>query len=275
MTEGNFLRRRTVFTFLFLIAVNVFLLTARLNEYVLNLKSFLFYVLVPTPQAATSTIRITQKLFGNVSEIVRVHQENIALRRELDKYIQMENDWKRATDENSRLRDLVNFPKFYRHSQVKAKVVSREPDEWFDSVIIDKGKGDGIYIDAPVLAFAGKRPSVLGRVSEVYGNASKVVLVTNILSAVPAMVGSTGDDGLLEGQDNGELLLNYLIPDKTYTIGDEVVTSPLSSVFPSGILIGKIKDVSDASDESFKSLVIKPAINLNSLREVVILIPEK
>ena len=51
-------------------------------------------------------------------------------------------------------------------------------------------------------------------------------------------------------------------------------TSPLSSVFPSGILIGKIEDISEEKDESFKSVSIKPAINLNALREIVVLTPE-
>ncbi|MFH1368605.1 MAG: rod shape-determining protein MreC [Elusimicrobiota bacterium] len=275
MSGNNFSRRNSVFAFLLLTALSVFLLTARLNEYVLNLKSFLFYVFIPSPQAATRTIQVTQKLFGNIGEIVHVHQENITLRKELERFVQLENEWKRASDENLRLRELVNFPRFSRFTQVKAKVISREPDDWFQSVIIDKGKASGLYIDAPVLALTKNRPVVLGRIGEAYGNSSKVVLITNILSAIPAMISSTGNDGLLEGQDSPRLTLNYLLPDRRYNIGDEVVTSPLSSVFPSGILIGRISDTNDSGEESFKSVVIKPAINLNNLREVVILIPEK
>lgn len=274
MSGDNFSSRNSFFLFLLLTAINVFLLTARLNDYVLNLKSFLFYVIVPTPQNATRTIQVTHRLFGNISDIVRVHQDNISLRAELDRLAQLENEWKRAADENLRLRELVNFPRFSRNVQVKAKVVSRESDEWFQSVVIDKGKTDGLFLDAPVLAMAGKRPAVLGRIGEVYGNSSKVILITNALSAIPALVYSSGDDGLLEGQNNQLLLLNYLVQDKNYSIGDEIHTSPLSAVFPSGILIGKVKDISDSSDDSFKSLVVKPAINLNNLREVVILIPQ-
>lgn len=275
MTEDNLPRRRSNFTFIFLIVVNVFLLTARLNTYILDVKSFLFYVLLPTPEAATRTIQVTQKLFGNVGEIVRVHQENISLRKELEKYATMENEWKKAVDENLRLRALVNFPKFQRFSSVKARVVSREPDGWFQSIIIDRGRDSGVTMDAPVLALAGGRPAVLGRIGEVYADSSKVVLITNVLSAIPALVRPSGDDGLLEGQDNSELSLNYLEAGKAYQIGDEVVTSPLSSVFPSGLLIGKIEDVYEERDESFKSVTVKPAINFNSLREIIVLAPEK
>lgn len=275
MTEDNIPRRRSNLTFIFLITINIFLLTARLNNYVLDLKSFLFYVLVPTPQAATRTIQLTQKLFGNISEIVRAHQENIVLKKELEKYFAMENEWKRAVDENARLRALANFPRFSQLGSLKAKVISREPDSWFQSVLIDKGKNDGVTLDAPVLALSESRPAVLGRIGELFANSSKVVLVTNALSAIPAMVRPYGDDGLLEGQDNSQLSLNYLEAGKEYQIGSEVVTSPLSSVFPPGILIGKIEDISGEKDESFKSVTIRPAINLNALREIVVLTQEK
>jgi rod shape-determining protein MreC len=275
MTEDNFPRRRSNFTFIFLITINVFLLTARLNTYILDVKSFLFYILIPTPQAATRTIQITQKLFGNIGEIVRVHQDNLALKKELEKYAGMENEWKQAVEENIRLRALINFPKFQRFTTVKARVISREPDGWFQSILIDRGRDSGVTQDAPVLALAGNRPAVLGRTGEIYANSSKVVLITNVLSAIPALVRPSGDDGLLEGQDNSELSLNYLEAGKSYQIGDEIVTSPLSAVFPSGVLVGKIEDVYEEKDESFKSVTVKPAINLNSLREIMVLVPEK
>jgi rod shape-determining protein MreC len=66
--------------------------------------------------------------------------------------------------------------------------------------------------------------------------------------------------------------MNYLLLEGKAAIGDEVVTSPLSSVFPQGLAIGTIRDILTLPNEPFKSAVIEPAVNINSLREVVVLI---
>ena len=131
-----------------------------------------------------------------------------------------------------------------------------------------------MYVNAPVLAWTAGKPAVMGRVEEVFQNSAKVVLITNILSAMPGEIKSLSEDGLVEGQNGHNLKINYLVPETKVRVGDEVVTSPLSSVFPPGILIGTVTDFSASGDEAFRSAIIKPAVNFNNLREAVVLIAE-
>ena len=273
MEEDFFSHRQSNLVFLFLVAVNIFLLTAHLSGFVRGFKNFFFYILAPAPQSAARVMQVEQGVVGNLQEIVNVHQENVALRKLVEQYALMQNEYERAREENLRLRSLVNFPVPPKNRSIVARVITREPSSWFQWVIIDKGKADGILADAPVLTWVDNAPAVLGRVGEVSQHSAKVVLITNVLSALPSMVKASGEDGLLEGQNGLKLKLNYLLPEGKVAIGDEITTSALSSVFPSGILIGKVQDINTKENEQFHSAIVKAAVNFNTLREVVVLMP--
>lgn len=264
--------RRSNLLFAVLTVVNLFLLTTHLNVYILVAKNVLFYLLHPTTAMSAQVLESSREISSTLQEIVTVHQDNRALRQSIQRYAYLDHDYQRMKQENDRLRQLAAFPASTLGEYVVARVVGREPSTWFQWVTIDKGVSDGLYMDAPALAWVDNRPAVLGRVIEVFAHSAKVVLVTNVLSAIPVQIKTLGEDGLLEGQNNASLKVNYLTPDRTITIGDEVVTSPLSAVFPEGIAIGRIQDVTAVSDsDMLRSATVRPAVNINSLREVIIL----
>lgn len=262
--------RRSTFIFLLLTAINIFLLTAQLSKYIRGFKDVLFYILLPSPANASKAINSFQEVSYDLKELVRVHQDNIVLRERINDYMKLESDWKRAFEENKRLREIIGFPEYFSKSFVVSNVITREPHFWYQWIIIDKGKNSGIRIDAPVVAASNNTLAAVGRVSEVYESYSKVVLITNILSALPIIIKSSGEDGLLEGQNKDLLKINYLVPKKHFKVNDKVVTSPISTVFPAYVSVGRIKKRIDIEDESFSSAIVEPAINFNKLREVMV-----
>ena len=104
MEEDLFSHRRSNITFIFLFFINVFLLTAHLTGYIRGFKSFLYYVLYPSPVAATMVMQFGQNLSQNITELVRIHQENLMLRKTAEKYYYLDNEYQRAVGENARLR---------------------------------------------------------------------------------------------------------------------------------------------------------------------------
>jgi rod shape-determining protein MreC len=275
MEEEIVSRRKANYTFLLLFTINIFLLTANLTAYVRTIKNFIYYILFPSNITAVGIVESADKFSSNIGEIIRIHQENLELKKYIKRMTFLEGESERAKEENVRLRALVGFSAIKQSKSLLAHIISREPGSWFQQVTIDRGQNDGIYLDAPVLAWADNKPAVLGRVVEVFQGSAKVVLITNVLSAIPGEIKSLHEDGLVEGQNSHRLKINYLVPETKVQIGDEVVTSPLSSVFPSGILIGKIIDFTPANNEAFHSAIIKPAVNINNLREAIIIIQEK
>jgi len=265
--------RRSYFTLVLLLVSCIFFLTAHLTPYVQGLKRFLSYIINPTPQAANEAIQSTQKFFRNIGEIVRIHQDNVTLHQALHQYAYLDNELAREREENKRLRQMVGFQLPPQTRSIVARVTLREPGGWFQWVMIDRGKEDGVIINAPVLAWVEGKPNALGRVVETFSHSAKVVLITNVLSAIPVQLKSTNEDGLLEGQNDALLNVNYLVLQSTVTRGSELITSPLSSVFPPGITVGYIEDIAAANSESFHSATVQPAVNLNALREVAVLVP--
>jgi rod shape-determining protein MreC len=275
MEEEIVSHRKANYTFLLLFTINIFLLTANLTDYIRTIKNFVYYVLYPSSIAAVTVVDSADKFSSNIGEIVRIHQENLALKETIKRLSFLEGESDRAKEENQRLRALVAFPAVKQSRSLVAHIISREPDSWFQWITIDKGQADGIYLDAPVLAWADGKPGVLGRVVEVYSGSAKVVLITNILSAVPGEIKGISEDGLIEGQNSHKLKINYLMSESKVRIGDEIVTSPLSSVFPPGIAIGKVTDFSHKDNEAFQTAVVKPSVNFNNLREAVVMIQDK
>lgn len=275
MDEDFYTRRRANFGLVILLTVSILLLTAHLSNFVRGLKNFVYYIVAPTPQSANRVVHSGNDLFLTFKEVVSIHQDNLALRSALEKYTYLDSEFRQMKEENQRLRTLVGFPMPPERASVIARVVMREPGSWFQHIIIDKGSMDGIYLDAAVLSWAKDKPAVLGRVAEVREHSAKVVLITNVLSAMPVQLRQTGEDGLLEGSNGHRMRLSYLVPETRAAIGDEVVTSPLSTVFPPGIAIGQISDMVTAAQEAFRTAVVKPAVDFSSLREVVVLVEQK
>lgn len=274
MEEDFYSHRRSNLIFLFLLTTSVFFMTARLSDYVTGFKNFLFYLVSPTPVTSSKVINSSQRFSRNIKELVNARQENILLRNKIEQYARLENEYMRSKEENSRLRAIFKFLPTLSKKTIVGNVIGREPNSWFQWVMMDKGSSDGIVIDEPVLVWSNNRFCVLGRIGEVHKNHSKVILITNALSALPAMIDKTGQDGLLEGQNSNLIRLNYLIKGSDTKIGDMLVTSPLSSVFPPNILIGQIIETATSDDERFKSVLINPCVELNNIKEVVVLVQE-
>lgn len=275
MEEGLYPHRKPNLIFIFLLAISVLFMTTRFNEYVIGFKNFLFYLISPTPITSSKVINSSQRFSRNIKELVKAHQENIVLKKKLEQYARLENEFTHFKEENTRLRNIFNFLPTLSRKTVVATVVSRESNSWFQWVIIDKGKNSGIEIDAPVLAWENNSSCVLGRISEVFKDYSKVILVTNALSALPAMTEHSGHEGLLEGQNTNLVKLNYLIKENEIKIGDRIVTSPLSSVFPPNVLIGRIVEITPLDDDRFKSVLVDPAADMDNLKEVIVLIADQ
>jgi rod shape-determining protein MreC len=275
MHEDLVAYRKSFLTFLFLLSVNVFFLTANLTEYVRTVKNFVFYIISPTPFAASRLVIVGQQFSDNIAELVNVHQENLLLKRSLQKYVNLENECVEAKTENERLSKLVGFPVPSQMRSVPARVITRVPGDWFEWLAIDRGRQDGIFPNASVFAWMDDKMAVIGRIGEVSDSSSKVVLLTSLLSSFPVTVKSLDEDGLLEGQNGPLLEINYLLPDTKISVGDEITTSSLSSVFPSGIIVGNVIEINKVQNQKFSTVIVKPFANLNRLREVIVLVPQK
>lgn len=176
------------------------------------------------------------------------------------------------TDENIKLRDVLRLKTLSWPKAVPAHVVGRDPQKWFQEIVLNKGTDDGLHVDDPVIAVDQGRQALIGRITEISAHFSKVMLLQDPLSSVAAEIrGLNGEDGLVEGGNSHELYLRYLGRSSQVKIGDEVVTSGLGLVFPPGIPIGMIQSVEPDPRQLFLQAVLHPAIKSSALRTVLVI----
>lgn len=161
--------------------------------------------------------------------------------------------------------------KYSDYKKTGANVVSKGSGNWFDIFVIDKGAKDGIKEDMNVIAGNG----LVGIVYEVSDHYSKVRSVINDTSMVSAMVLSTQDNCIVKGStetmNKGYLEVVYLDKDSKIKKGDEIVTSNISSKFMEGITIGTVTKVMKNTDGLTKTARIKPVVDFQHLKEVLVI----
>ena len=173
--------------------------------------------------------------------------------------------------ENDQLRALLNWQKQVPWKLKLARVIMRDPANWWRTVQIDLGSRDGVTNDLPVLTSAG----LIGRISSVSLTRSQVVLIGDRDCRVSAIVeNATRDMGVIVASspiDTSLVNLTYLASSANLKAGQSVVTSGLGGVFPKGIPIGQIVYSSPVEYGLYTEAQVKMNANLGSLEQVWVL----
>lgn len=175
--------------------------------------------------------------------------------------------------ENARLHELVAAyqqqiaiaPRLDEYPRaIEARVIGFPPENGIESVTIDKGTRSGVNRDDGVLAAGG----VVGRVVEASPFASKVALITDFTSTIPALVQRGRYWGVAKGNQTS-VRLDYVSQDAPLRAGDRVVTGEARS-FHSGALIGTIVKVERSDSTLYQTATIKPAVDFSRLDRLVV-----
>lgn len=172
--------------------------------------------------------------------------------------------------ENERLHGLLDYRDSHEHELLSARVIGRDPGNWFETVRLNRGSADGVRTDMPVVLPSG----LVGRVLDAAEHCSTVLLITDPQGGVGALVQETRTPGVVKGSldRSGHLIMSYLTREHTIRSGQVVVTSGLGGVFPSGIPVGRIVEVRDDSSGLTQSAEINPMADFNRLEEVYVIL---
>lgn len=175
--------------------------------------------------------------------------------------------------ENRRLREMLRFQERSEWDLLPARIVGRDPANWWRTLKIDVGRADGLEPSLPVVTTGG----LVGRVSEVGPNHAQVVLVGDPASRVAARLERTRETGIITPRANvvldpREVDLKYLPSNPKLEVGDEVVTSGQGGLFPKGLQIGEITDFHEVDYGLYTEARVKLAVDLNRLERVWVLL---
>jgi rod shape-determining protein MreC len=169
--------------------------------------------------------------------------------------------------ENDRLKALIGEVSKNGYSGIGAAVIGL-PENTYDQVIVlNKGSSDGVSMNVPVVTSRG----LLGQIIEVGPTYSKVRLITDQKSGVAALIQRDRLPGVIRGSLAAELTLDFVDMDAKVIPGDVVLTSGLGGIYPKGLVIGEVTDVSNGVNTLFKTISVRPANTLANLEEVLVL----
>jgi rod shape-determining protein MreC len=231
----------------------------------------------PIETGASRALKPFRDFFGWFGDTLDAKGENEDLRKEVETLREQLAAAQTAQRDARELRGLVGLAEAEGFPQgtepVAARVIAHSPTVWYSSVKIDKGSGDGVREDQPVIASGG----LVGKVTRVTGGTAEVRLITDASSAVSAQVMPAGAGGVvrpLVGKPD-DLLLD-LIDKGRVTEGTTVATSGLTSdrfesLFPRGIPIGRVTEVDSEEFEQFRRVHITPFADIRQIDIVQVL----
>lgn len=229
------------------------------------------FVLSPIQKSTTSSLNWVQQKFESFSRFKKLEEENEVLKLELDLKEQEIKRLKQLEIENEKLSSLLNTSSKYReYPKITANITAKDPGNWYENFIIDKGEKDGIKKNMVVLAVGG----LVGKIEEVGYNYAKVSAIINGTYSVSAKSIRTDDEGFVKGDlsKNGICKMEYIDKEAEIKEGDEIVTSHLSEIYPAGITIGYVKEIYlEEETKLSKTAIIEPVVDFKHLEKVLII----
>ena len=180
--------------------------------------------------AIGSMVRSVRDSFQDKQDLIL---ENEDLKAEIDSLTTQNNQLIQDQGEYQRLKELYNLDQTYEeYPKVAATIISKDPGNWYDTFMINKGSNDGIRIDNNVIAGKG----LVGIVTEVGPTWATVRSIIDDSSSVSAMTVSTSDNCIVTGDleliDEGKLRFEQLYDQEgKVTVGERIVTSNISEKF--------------------------------------------
>lgn len=195
--------------------------------------------------------------------------ENERLNKDIDLLRYKLNKFDEVSLENNRLNQLLSLKQKSPYKLIAAKVIGHCADNWSSVIIIDKGESSGLKRGFVVINYLG----LVGRISETAEYTCKIILVNDPNFGVSAIVQRSRQEGLVTGTLGDTLIMKYLPLDSDIKVSDIIVTSGLTESYPKGLLIGAVTDLGQEFSGLSRYAIIKTAVNLASLEEVLIIIP--
>jgi len=229
-------------------------------------------VLAPIQRGTSAVVGFGRGIGRFVFELHDLRGENERLRQEITALRAEQIVLVEAGLEARRLRELLG----YRDVQPElpltmAKVISRGLVAWHSEIIIDRGAQSGLSLGDPVVSPLG----AVGRIIEIGEKTATVLLLTDPRSAVAATVQESRLTSVAEGDPSrlGKIRLPRLPRDFAISVGDQVTTSGLGGVFPSGQIfaIGRVSEIFVSSDGLLQFARIEPAVDFSRLEEVLVI----
>jgi rod shape-determining protein MreC len=222
----------------------------------------------------------------SIQELAVLKEQYDELSGRLSRYEQLEKTAADIRQENNRLREQLGFSQDISYRHIAAEIIGNDPDNLFSALVINKGKKDGIAANMPVIAFqkndktrtsdmAPTGTVLVGKVVQAAQFESLVMPIYDSTSNISSRLGESRIEGIVEGQGSPDapLLLRFVRRQTRgeISIGEQVITSGLGGVFPSGILLGRVSRVLYQDTDTSIEIELESSADFSRLEYVFVI----
>jgi len=249
-----------------LIIIIGLLIIISLNFYQKEIKGFFYSFSTPIQKFLWQKGQKASNFFEAIIKINSLKKEIEDLKLENQKLLSEIAFSREVKRENEALREALEIGLKEEYNLVFTEIISKDLSE--DYILINKGSEEGVSEGQPVVT--GSKV-LLGKISEVSKNFSRVMLISNKKSFLDAKIQDREIQGVIEGRGNFLLSLCHIPQDKEIQTGDLVVTTSLGGIFPKGLLVGKVNEVERSDVKPLQEAKISPLFDLTQLENVFII----
>ncbi len=263
-----------IVTVIFIILVAILSYSLKTNKKLSTFESIVKDVVVEIQKITYMPVKNFNTVISDYKSLKKVLEENKILKSNVDKIESLEAENNELKQEINDMKNELNIEHVLSdYDYLNATVVSRNASTWYNNLTIDKGSHNGIKEGMVVINSTG----VIGKTTNVstFSSDVKLITTTDTNNKISVTIQSNGKKltGLINGYDykTKNLEIEGISNTDTVSVGDQVYTSGLGGVFPSGILIGKVKSITTDVYDLSKIINVEPSANFEDINYVTVL----
>ncbi len=268
---NSFIRKNQVIivaALLALFSLHLALTDTSVGERGYVLKRFISITLTPVQNSIMSVYRAGADAVNKYVAVIGAKEKSEEYRKAL---LAMEEENRKLKEElrlTERLKTLLQYRKEARLNATAAGIIAYNAARWTRTAVINKGSKDGIARDMAVISPLG----IVGRITDVTPTTATVLLNTDPRSNIEAMVERTRVRAIAEGNGKDGLILKYVRQLDDVKVGDTIITSGFSGLFPKGLVVGEVTAVKKGRDNFFNHVEVTPSVNFKTLEDVLVVL---
>lgn len=277
MTIFKKFKGRMIVTIVAIILIIIIGITASDRDKITAIENLIGGIITPVQKVFFSSSESVVGTVKSIGSISQLKNENARLMEENAKLKEQVRNYEDIISKTDYLRNAAILKEKTKYNLVETQIIGKDPGNWFERFVIDKGakdgikKGDaviqGIEVDGNTI-----EEGLVGRIVEVGDDWSKVITIIDGGNNLSFNVIRTQDGGIIKGDFEGNIS-GYLFDTKADAVkGDKLLTSGLGGIFIKGLYIGEISEVTKNSDDLLVNIEVKPAVNFNKLQNVFVIV---